>query len=178
MKASGELQAGANAEAQAKANAQALEFQAAQLEQQAGQERAASQRAAGEREREARLLQSRALALSAASGAGAFDPSVVQIISELAGEGAYRAGLELYEGESKAKSAELAAASRRLEAKGEIQAGKAAREGYEMAAGLSLVSGAGSILSKKYGTIDSKKPDDTEIAGITRTQTPGLYPYA
>lgn len=79
--------------------AQQRDLQAKELEQQAQQEVAAAQRRSMEQQRLSRIAQSRALALAASSGAGATDPTVVNIISDLAGEGAYRAGVEMYQGE-------------------------------------------------------------------------------
>lgn len=107
----------------AKAESKALRGEAVQLEAQAGQDRASSQRSAIENRRQSRLLQSRALALAAASGGGASDPTVVNILSRLEGEGEYRALVSLYEGEEAARSKLMQAAARRKEAKNVKTAG-------------------------------------------------------
>ncbi len=76
--------------------------------QRAANERAAkrtvavAQRESLEEKRKARLLASRALALAAAGGGGASDPSIVKLIADIEGEGAYRAGVALYRGQEDA----------------------------------------------------------------------------
>ena len=127
----------------ANAEARSLKSEATQLDTQAGQDRASSQRAAIEQRRQARLLQSRAQAVGAASG-GASDPTVVNIISRLAGEGQYRALTALYEGEEMARSKEMQARARRQEAK------NTKRAGYISAAG-QVLGGASSIYSRFGG---------------------------
>ena len=71
----------------AKASLAGAKIRAVQLEEKAGQERAISQRKAVNVRRQAKLAESRALALAAASGGGASDPTVMNIISGIAGEG-------------------------------------------------------------------------------------------
>lgn len=78
-------------------------YEAAQLEIGAGQAQAAAQRRASEQRRRASLVASRALTVAAASGAGASDPTIEDVISDIAGEGAYRAGTEIYHGEERAR---------------------------------------------------------------------------
>lgn len=121
----------------------AAQFEAEQLEQKAGQSIAVSQRVAREEVRKAELAQSRALALAAASGGGASDPTVVNIIAGLAGEGAYRQMVALYEGEDRARSYRLNADARRYE-------GKSARKAGTIGATGTLLSAGGSMLAK-YG---------------------------
>ena len=81
----------------------AAEFEADQLETNAVQSVAASQRRALEERRLATRVASRALALAAASGAGASDPTVINMIAATSGEGAYRAAVSMWEGEDKAR---------------------------------------------------------------------------
>lgn len=125
-----------------KAEARALKGEADQLDAMAGNDRASSQREAAEQRRQARLLQSRALAVGAATG-GASDPTVVNIIADLEGEGAYRALTSLYEGEESARSKEMQASARRGEAKNAKRAGMIGAAGQ-------VLSGASSIFGK-YG---------------------------
>lgn len=82
---------------------EAAEFEAAQLETNAIQTVAASQRAAMEERRQATLATSRMLAVAAASGAGASDPTVINMMARTAGEGAYRAATAMWDGEDKAR---------------------------------------------------------------------------
>ena len=125
-------------------NAQAgqLRDEAVQLEQMAGQDRASSQFAGAEQRRQARLLQSRALAVAAAQG-GASDPTVVNIIADLEAEGEIRALSALFEGEEQARSREMQARARRKEAKNVKKAGLISAAGS--------VLQAGSTLYQKYG---------------------------
>lgn len=136
-------------------------FEAAQLNQNAGQTIAASQRDAADAARGARLAESRALALAAASGGGASSPTVMNIIADLAGEGAYRRSVALYGGEERARSMRMAAAGREWEGQLALEAGEA---GYDtgmgvaksqidagnIAAGGSIVKG-GLSMFEKYG---------------------------
>jgi hypothetical protein len=113
-------------------------FEAAQMEQQAGQDRASAQRQAAEERRRARFAQSRALAVSAASG-GAADPGALNILGDLEAEGEYRALSALYEGEESARGLATGAAARRYE-------GASARRSGQLS-----VLTAGSTLLEKYG---------------------------
>jgi len=93
----------------------ALEFQAEQLDQQAGTAIAASQRQAIEQERAAFLTASRALALAGAAGVDASDPSMRRLISTTAGEGYLRAAGALYAGREASRIASMGAAGKRYE---------------------------------------------------------------
>lgn len=122
--------------------AKGLNREADQLDRQAGIERASSQRRAIEERRQARLVASRALAVGAATG-GALDPTVVNAISGIEGEGEYRALTALFEGEEAARGDEAQAKARRKEGKNLKKAS------YFKAAG-DLLS-AGSTLADRYG---------------------------
>lgn len=99
--------------AEAEAKRRAAEFEAAQHEEVAGELIAASHRAAYEERKNAALLASRAQAVAGGSGAGVSDPTVVDIINQISGEGAYRAALALQEGEQAAKKHRMSAKSLR-----------------------------------------------------------------
>ena len=130
---------------------QAAEFEARLMEQRAGQELAVAQRQKFEEQRVAGLVASRAQAVAAASGGGASDTTVVNIISRVKGEGAYRAAVRLYEGESKARMLRLAASAKRYEgATGVIEAAAAQKIGNRMGL-FNLITGGGSIAGK-YGS--------------------------
>lgn len=120
------------------------------LNEEAGQTEAAAQRAALAQQKVASLVESRAKAVAAASGAGATDPSVINIISRISAEGALRSLTATYEGEERA---------RKLRISGELAAhyGVQQGEGYDavaQAAGIktaaSAASGAASLYAK-YG---------------------------
>lgn len=123
--------------------ARSLKKQAQGLDRQAGLERASSQREAIEERRQSRLVQSRGLAVAAASGGGADDPTVVNLIANLEGEGEYRALTSLYEGNERAIGMEDEARARRKEAKNIKTAS------YISAA--STMLGAGSSMYDRYG---------------------------
>jgi hypothetical protein len=127
----------------------AAKFEAKQMEQQAGQERAASQRVALEKRRESRLVNSRVTAVAAGSGAGATDPTVIDLLGENEAAGEYNALSSLYEGEEKARGLEMGASARRYE-------GKVAKQSAMLKGGATLLGGAaGSMgsgsLFDKYG---------------------------
>ena len=92
----GELQAGKAAEHSAN-------FQAEQLRRNADATEAASQRAAIGEKRKSEFIQSRALAVAGASGAGVLDPTVLNMVSGIAGEGALAVETELYNGRTQAQ---------------------------------------------------------------------------
>lgn len=94
---------------------QAAEFQAAQLRQNAGQAMASAQRRAFDVDRQSKYVASAALASAAASGGGASDPTVVNLIARNAGEFAYRKAVALYQGEDKARALNLQADAKEFE---------------------------------------------------------------
>jgi hypothetical protein len=126
-----------------KAAESAGRFEAAQMNQQAGQERAASQRVAIEQRRRANLAISKSRAISAGSGAGASDPSVLNIEGNLAGEGEYNALSAIYQGEEAGRGYETGATAKRFE-------GQQKRQASMIGAG-STIMGAGVSLLDKYG---------------------------
>ena len=127
----------------ASGEAKQLRGEADQLDEQAGRTRASSQRQAMEERRQARLVASRALAVAAASGGGADDPTVVNLIANTEGEGEYRALTALYNGNEDALGMEAQAKAKRREAKNVKTAS------YLKAAG--SIIGAGSTLADRYG---------------------------
>ncbi|RWL14888.1 MAG: hypothetical protein EOR57_31575 [Mesorhizobium sp.] len=120
----------------------AADFEAQQLEMKAKEETAAAQREALDKRREGAIINSRAQALAAASGAGAGTdaPTIVKLMGKTAGEAEYNAGTSMYGGLSRA-------AGLRDSAKGRRASGKASLLG-------SVFSGFGSAasgISKAYG---------------------------
>lgn len=161
----GQYESGQEQKRQAKAQAVEREFEADQLDQIASNEKGAGQRrAAGER-RKARIIESRALAVAAKDG-GASDPTVVDIISDIAAEGAYNAAIAMYEADERAANARMAAAARRFEGGNSLIAGRAAARAGAIRGTAGFFSDAGQIYGK-YGRRETPKPNDT----------PGLYPY-
>ncbi len=117
--------------------------EAKQMEDKAGLTRSISQREAIEERRESDLLQSRALAVAAASGGGASDPTVINIIADLEEEGLIRSLNAMASGETEARFLERQAGMRREE-------GKAARTAGRIGAVSSIVK-TGESLATKYG---------------------------
>lgn len=128
--------------------AKMAEFEALQQERLAGEAAKEAQLRAAEYERQSRILASNALAAAAGSGAGASDPTVVELMARIVGEGNYRAQLALYEGEKEARNRQLAAQARRAGAASSASAliaeGRSqAKAGY-LASGATLLRGVGS----------------------------------
>ncbi len=90
------------------------EFEAKQLDVNAGEAIAVGHRRAADENLKTNLINSSALARAAASGAGASDPTVMNVVSKTAGIGSYRAGVALYEGESQARLDRLRAMALRM----------------------------------------------------------------
>lgn len=134
----------------------ASQFQADQARVNAGQAFAASQRDAAEQRRQATLLQSRALALAAASGGGATDPTVVNVLGRIAGEGAYRAAVSLYRGEEQARALRMEASAREFDAAAAREGGELRAAAYRSAAKTGVLR-AGLSLFEKYGMADQPK---------------------
>ena len=154
--------AGGQAQAAAgRANQDAMKYQASlrdaqasAMEQSAGQERAASQRGAVEQRRQGRLVGSRAQAFAAASGGGALDPTVVNLLGDLGNEADFRAATALYQGEDAARGREYSAVLQRAAGQGDLYAGEVARRSGEAARSRSYLQAAGSVAdsaAKLYG---------------------------
>lgn len=116
--------------------------EAAQLDDQANLVKADAQRQAIEERRQAARASSRALAVAAASGAGALDPTVQTITSRIEGEGEYRALSRLFNGDSEAANLKDQAAATRRTGKAQQRAGRYAAT--------STVLSSGSDLASKY----------------------------
>jgi hypothetical protein len=139
LQAAGSLQQGMDTQ-------QAKQYQADQLRQNGGQAQASAQRTAADIDRQTSLLVSRALAVAAASGGGASDPTVVNMIAQDAAVGAYRKAVALYNGDEANRASQMKADSLEYE-------GKSAKVGGLLASGTSLLSGASKAASlyQKFG---------------------------
>lgn len=176
LSAEGALLTGRNARLAGQQKRVALEFQADQLDQQGSQAIAVSQRQAIEQERVAKLTASRALAVAGAAGVNASDPSMIRLISSVAGEGYLRASTALYAGREQARLLEMGAAGKRFEGANAEILGAEQEKAYEMQAagygrqaGAYRASGLGSLaqgaagMFAKYGAggpkADTPSPD-------------------
>lgn len=152
ISAAGTIFSAVNALQQGSAQKKAANYQAAQLEQQAGQERASAQRGAIEQRKRATLASSRVKSLSAASGGGVLDPSIVDITGDIGTQGEYNALSALYAGEERGRGLEMGASAKRFEG------AEAKRASYYTAAG-TLFNGLSnqayrSSLMDKYSPTD------------------------
>lgn len=132
---------------------EAARYRAEQLLQNAGQNEAMGQRQAYNANQQAELLASRALAVAAASGGGASDPSVINTIARIAGEGAYRQAVSLYEGQDAARRLRMQAEA--AEFSGQVERGNSNQLAAAQFAnaGTSLLKGMARTgsLYQKYG---------------------------
>lgn len=93
----------------------AAQEEARQLEERGQEEFAASQREAMARREEGRLVNSRAQALAASSGAGADAPTIVRLMSDTAGQAELNAQTDLYGGRQRRAGMRDSARARRAE---------------------------------------------------------------
>lgn len=156
------------AKAQGAAERKAAEFQADQLDAQAGQEQAASQRVSADQQRVAKYAESRAQALAAASGGGASDKTVTDVIGKIAQEGAYRSALSLYQGDSEARQM-------RLRATGARYTGKATESAYDTRSLGTLISGAGSLFAKYGRNVPTGGGGSSSLAAGSATDPNDYY---
>lgn len=146
-------------------------YQARQMEQQAGQERATAQRAAIEQRHKAALAGSRAQALAAASGGGASDPTIVGIQSDIAGQGEYNALSALFNGEERARGMETQAQATRFQ-------GQQARKAGVMGAFTSVANGAGTIMGSGNSLLNKYGGGPEELPWMTGARQGRLAPNA
>lgn len=128
----------------------AAEFTALQLEQRGGQAEAIAQRKARADNLNTELITSRQLAVAAASGGGASDPTIINLIAKTNAVGAMRSAIDLYEGEEQNRQLRLQAAAKRYEGDLGVQASESKASAYETQGTASLLSGFGSLFAK-YG---------------------------
>lgn len=146
----------------------AASFEAEQLRQNAGQAQAASQRVAITADEQSKLVASRALAVAAAGGGGASDPTVVNLIAGIAQEGAYRQALSLYQGDERARQLQTQADATEAGGAAAEAAGVRSAIGKTIGAGAAAIKGIarGKSLLEKYGAGGPTMGDD--ISGSMR----------
>jgi len=147
LKASGELSAGSAARRAGESQQVAAEYTARQLDTNAGQVQASSQRAAAEEIRKSLLIQSRAMAVAAASGGGVMDPTVMALIGGYSKEGELASETMLYQGSERARGMREQAKATRYEGATRAEAGRTAERTSYMKAASTILSGA----SKDWG---------------------------
>lgn len=120
----------------------AADYQATQLRQNAGTAEAVGQRQALDVDQQTAMIQSRALAVAAASGGGASDPGVINIMAQNAAEGAYRKAMALYNGEDKARLLNMQADATEYE-------GKVAKSNAMVSGALQGVGGVANLMTSR-----------------------------
>ena len=126
----------------------AANIEAAHMEQQATLSIAAAQRQMLDERRQARLLQSRALAVAGASGAGAGDKTVVDIIGDIGAEGAYRQSVALYEGLERSRELRVGAQIRRMGGDLQAEYGRGVARAHEISGVANLFQGVGTLAAR------------------------------
>jgi predicted RNA-binding protein YlxR (DUF448 family) len=123
----------------------------------AGQSMAAGEVGASEEMRQAMLVNSTALARAAASGAGASDPGIINLMAQTQGRGAYMAGLKLYSAEEQQRRLLDTANADIYESQLQSQALKKKAGSYDLSADAALLKGV-SPLAAKYAYSDVGTP--------------------
>lgn len=137
-------------------------YAATQFRQNAADAEAAAQRNAVDIGRRAEYIASAQLARAAASGGGASDPTVMNIIARTKGEAAYQQAVALYGGQSRARALNMQAAGEDFTGRDEARAGRNALFAADIGASTTLMKGGVSLLMK-YGR---GGPDAYEGPGI------------
>ncbi len=148
----GSMQAGKAAKRAGLQQQAAMEYQAQQDEINGKQAMAVAERDAAEQRRQGDLMQSRAIALMAASGGGATDIGNVTILARNAGETAYRSAVAIYNGEEQVRTHAEEATAARLSGQAAAQSGRDAEKAYMFKAVSSGLSGGSSLFSQYGGT--------------------------
>lgn len=160
LSAFGQKQQGSDAATNGVQQQQLANFQAAQMRTNAGEAIASSQRSATDIQRQTDYVASRALAVAAASGGGASDPTVVNLIARAAGEGAYRRSVALYQGTDKARALDAQATATEYGGQLAAERGQETQSASDIGALSTLAKGGASLFSKyAAGT----KPGDTSV---------------
>ena len=171
----GSHQQGQSASRAATMNAAQLDYAARQTDIAANQQEAAGQMRATETKRQARLLQSRAIAVAAAGGASTGEKNINDIVTNIAGEGEYRALIDLYNGNSAGYELRSKAQGLRAQAIVTRYEGKQARRAGNMAAFGGLLSAGGAAATTFGSKYD--KPDLKQSSNINQYPTSNYYDY-
>lgn len=123
------------------------QYEAGQLDTEAGMSRGVGMRNAADIARNVELINSAALARAAASGAGASDPTVMNVLAKTAGEGAYRQTLAMYEGEAQARLDTMRASALRYEGDLSMTEAQTAEKATDIGAASTLLTGGANMLS-------------------------------
>jgi len=120
---------------------------------------ATGQRGAQEALRQNKMLQSKQIAIAAASGASTSEKNIADLISTTAGQGEYEALNSLFEGNTRADALRNEAIGLRNKAKVTLFEGKQARKAAQIGA-ISSLLGSGAQAGSFYSKYNSKSPTD------------------
>lgn len=154
----------------ARAQASALEYQAAVARQKGMAEKAAAQRDSLDTSRKTQFALSTLQARSAASGAGADDPTVASLAGDIAGRGFYQSALQMWQGEEAQWGAET-------QARGEEATASAYKTYGTMSALGTILGGAGSLLGKYGGSLGLGSSGSGSTLPNSNTATAVDSPY-
>lgn len=159
LKAIGTVKQGQALVDAAKRRQAAAAFEAEQLRVNAGQAFAESQRAAHFEGQKADLIAS---AIRARLGAGASDPTGLNLLAEVMSRKAYNVQAALYGGRDKARQMEMAAKTKEYDAALAVQDARAGRNASYLSAAGTLASGGASLYEKYW-----PKDASTEVVATT-----------
>ncbi len=143
--------------------AAAAKFRADQLRQQGGQAEASAERAAFFENRNTEYVMSDALAKAAASGGGASDPTIINLMAKMAQEGAYRQQVALYQGDEKDRSLNLEADATMYEGAQRKRAGELAGIAGLFQVGAQYVRGEALTLKRQAGNLLASNQTDSSL---------------
>ena len=158
----GNLSSAAAARQSGRMAQQEAEYEAAQDRVNANNALASSQLAAQEERRKGELVQSRAIALMAASGGGVTDPGNVSLLARNAGETAYRSAVALYKGEDEARTLNSRADAAVYSGDSAKTSANARARAYNVSAFGDMLKG-GSSLYERFGTQSPAPGSDAVI---------------
>lgn len=114
---------------------------------------------ASEEMRQAMIVNSTALARAAASGAGASDPTIINLMAQTEGRGAYLAGLKMYSAEEQSRQLLDTANADLYEGALNARANTERAGTYDLGADAALLKGVSPLSAKySYGDSPTKAP--------------------
>lgn len=174
LSASQQWQAGQNASSSANMAANQMEENAGRAEYAAGQAKASSQRKAAEESRQNRLLQSKQIAISAASGASTSEKNIADIIADTAVEGRLASSIALYEGDLRSDVFLNEAIGLKNKAAVTRYEGRQARKAGNIGMASSLLN-SGAKAGSFYGKYGQRAPSDTGFSSTSPSSSSSSY---
>jgi hypothetical protein len=148
LSAYGQWAQGRAAKAEGESAEAAARIEANQMRQRAKAAMRAGQQNALDEIEQGELAASRALALAAAGGGGASDPTIVNIISGIADEGARRAGIHMRNAREESSSIRLNALSHEFGGQNAADMGRVQQAGARLGASVTAMKGATTLYER------------------------------